>query len=111
MTTIYLAGKMRGCSRFNFDRFEEATKQLEALGYDVISPHQLDLDLGFDPNRSLEFNNFSLEDAVRRDTEAIIVCDAVVVLENSEQSLGVAAEVAIARWLGKQVFQIGDIIK
>lgn len=42
--TIYLAGPMRGYPNFNFQTFEDATTALRDMGFDVISPHQWDID-------------------------------------------------------------------
>lgn len=108
MKTCYLAGPMRHRERFNFDRFEEATRILEGLGLEVISPHRMDLDIGFDPKRDLESQKFSLTDAVRRDVEAIIQVDGVVMLEGWEFSVGATAERAVANWLGKPVYDIRE---
>ncbi len=100
---------MRGYPRFNFDRFEAAMLDLQELGYEVISPHRMDLDLGFDPDRSLEDNVFDVEDAVRRDVEAIIRADAIVLLEGSDKSTGATAERWIAKWLGRPVIPISEL--
>jgi len=44
MTNVkwYLAGPMRGYEKYNFPAFEAAAKHLRELGYDIVSPHELD---------------------------------------------------------------------
>jgi len=41
MTTLYIAGPMRGLPDFNFPAFAEAAAKLRAAGYGVVSPHEL----------------------------------------------------------------------
>jgi hypothetical protein len=41
MTTLYIAGPMRGLPDFNFPAFAQAAAQLRAAGYGVVSPHEL----------------------------------------------------------------------
>lgn len=91
---------MRGCFRYNFDAFAAAESDLESRGFTVLSPHKMDLELGFDPNKTLEEQNFDIKDCVRRDVDAILKADAVVVLPDSDDSPGVTAERALATWVG-----------
>ena len=41
MTTLYIAGPMRGVPDFNFPAFRAAAAKLRAAGYGVVSPHEL----------------------------------------------------------------------
>lgn len=41
---LYLAGKMSGVPQFNIPLFERAAQELRALGYDIVSPVELDSD-------------------------------------------------------------------
>lgn len=41
MTTLYIAGPMRGHADHNFPAFAEAAARLRAAGYGVVSPHEL----------------------------------------------------------------------
>lgn len=102
---IYIAGPMRGYWEFNFPAFDAAAAHLRAAGYDVVSPAELDRACGI--NVAGMFGNLDqlpdcdLVDTVRRDVEAIINVDAIVLLPGWENSAGACAELALARWLRK----------
>ena len=111
MKTVYIAGPMRGIREFNFPMFDDMRDYLESIGWDVISPADLDRSIGFDP-RSLpddyDWNDlkkigFKLADAVKRDADALCKCDAIAMLPGWENSKGAVAERAIAMWLGLEV--------
>lgn len=100
---VYLAGPMRGYPQFNFPAFHEGTKRLKAVGYEVFSPAQSDLDNGFDPanmtgtHEDLDQAGFNLRDALTADLSWICQnADAVVVLQGWEESKGAQAEVHTA---------------
>jgi len=101
--TLYVAGPMRGYPRFNFQAFENACDELRANNYNVISPHEIDLAWGFNPDVPLESQTVKMVDMVRRDVEAISLCDIVVTLPGWKKSVGARAEVAIAKWLQRPV--------
>lgn len=108
---IYVAGPMRGIRHFNFPAFDAARNLLVKSGWDVISPADLDREIGFDETqfpddydwRDLKKIGFSIRDAVKRDVEAILKCDAIYMLPGWENSAGATAERAIALWLGLEV--------
>ena len=109
--TIYIAGPMRGIKHFNFPAFDAAKKQLTAVGWDVMSPADMDRATGFDETAfpddhdwiDLKKIGFNLRDAVMRDAEALCDCDAIAMLPGWERSSGAQAERAIARWLGLEI--------
>lgn len=110
---IYLAGKMRGKPYYNFPAFDLKQRELESLGHRVISPANLDRAYGFDPFKgdSAEAGSeFDMRAAVRRDVEALLQCDALVLLPEWETSVGATGEVAIAKWVGIQVYYPGDLV-
>jgi len=110
--TVYISGPMRGRKFFNFPAFDEAQKNLEEAGFKVVSPAEMDRELGFDPEtlgsdydwNDLNACNFSLQDAIDRDFEAIKTCDAICMLPDWDQSLGARAERALAEWMGKEIW-------
>jgi nucleoside 2-deoxyribosyltransferase len=109
--TIYLAGPMRGFPRYNFAAFTRVCEQLRAMGYKVLSPHEIDLVWGFDPDIPHKEQTVAMIDMVRRDVEAIGFCDMVVLLPGWRKSVGARAEVAIAKWLKKPVINLSQLKK
>lgn len=111
--TFYIAGPMRGLAYFNFNMFDVARDRLVSLGHNVISPADLDRETGFDPFNlpsDTDWNNldaigFDLHSAVRRDVEAVMKCNAIVLLPGWQKSKGAMAEYHLAKWLGLEVFE------
>ena len=111
MPTAYIAGPMRGRPFFGFPAFDAAKKHLLEIGYNVISPADLDRECGFDPfaldPQPIDWNilppTFSVEEAFDRDVEAIKKSDYVCLLPGWENSVGAKAEYSIALWLGKKL--------
>ena len=102
--TLYVAGPMRGYPRYNFAAFTDACTNLRLDGYKVLSPHEIDLAWGFDPDKSLQQQpHIKMVDMVRRDVEAISMCDMVVTLPGWKKSVGARAETTIAKWLLKPI--------
>lgn len=100
VSRLYLAGPMRGYPRYNFDAFVAACRDLRGRGFTVISPHEMDLELGFDPED--EFTQADLEKAIPRDVEGILKSEAVVLLPGWEDSKGAQTELSIALWAGRK---------
>lgn len=94
---------MSGITLFNFPAFDEASAALKAKGFAVISPADLDREAGFDPLKGDSRKGFDMEACIRRDVEAVLTCDAVVLLPGWDRSKGCAAEIALAKWADKEV--------
>lgn len=94
---LYLAGPMRGLPDFNFSAFEKAAARLRSLGYTVWSPHEHDLNEGFDPTKD---DAKPLRYYMRHDLPAVLDSDAVAVLPGWEGSEGASLEVHVARACG-----------
>ncbi len=111
MNRIYLCGKMRGVPCFNFPAFDAIRDRLIAVGWDVISPADLDRAVGFDAMMlpaDYDWKNvpasFDKRACIRRDLDAIQTCDAIYMLKCREYGTGSMAELAVARWLGLEVY-------
>lgn len=102
--TIYIAGPMTGYPLYNFPAFDTAFIQLKALGYNPISPADIDRQHGYDPAVDLEKNFPSKEDCVTRDVAAIVKSDCVVLMPGWETSKGSNMEKCVAEFLGRPVF-------
>jgi nucleoside 2-deoxyribosyltransferase len=103
MKRIYIAGPMRGLPQYNFPAFREATAAWRSKGWDVVSPAEMDESIGFTENSPTPNQEF-LKDAMRRDVEAILSCDAIALLADWKLSKGVAVEVALAEFLGLPIW-------
>lgn len=114
---VYLAGPMRGYPEFNFPAFHEAAAWLRAVGYEVFSPAEHDLNNGFDPAgmrgdvAELGPAGFDLREALRTDLTWICKeADMVVMLPGWEASWGAQAEVCTARALGLPVMALNHAV-
>lgn len=106
--TLYIAGPMRGYPRFNFDAFYEAEAMLQKGGYEVLNPARMDADIGFNPDTDVPDKAF-LDEAMRRDFEAVMKSDGVVMLPGWEKSVGAKAEMGLARWRRIPVYSFPDM--
>lgn len=100
----YLAGPMRGFDLYNFPAFHAAAKELRDDGWIVVSPAEVDEELGFIPT-----DDFSPEDfyaAMRRDLGFIIdpAMDAIHLLPCWHKSVGATAERCAARAVGLDIY-------
>lgn len=91
---------MRGYPQYNFPAFHEAALQLREAGYEVVSPAEMDLDLGFDPNDEGDFTEEMYHAAMRRDIETLLTVDGVALLHGWRKSRGANVEHDVARALG-----------
>jgi len=108
--SVYLAGPMRGYPMYNFPAFDNATIALEELGYVVHSPAKIDRSCGFDPVKTpdITFPEQELPNVIRRDIDAILKSDAIVLLPGWEESIGATAEVAVGEWANLPAFALHD---
>jgi hypothetical protein len=107
---------MRGYKDFNFPAFFEAEKFLTEQGVEVINPARQDVELGFDPTKSLEEQpTFLMDDFIRRDIEAIMSLnpkeDLLFLLDGWDNSQGARAEKALADWRGLQTVPYTQVSK
>jgi uncharacterized protein DUF4406 len=98
---IYIAGPMTGYPEFNYPAFVEAAAHLRRLGYDVVSPHEI--------NPPTEGFEHPWDWYMRRDIVELVSAEAVVVLPGWEASKGASLETYIARSLGMPVYPIDDM--
>ena len=106
---VYLAGPMSGIDNNNSDAFRKAAEDLRDRGLEVVSPVEMDDEIGSDHD-SGSLSEADYQDFLRRDIIRILQenVDALVVLPQWEQSRGVALEVHLARELGRLVFAWPD---
>lgn len=104
---LYIAGPMRGYELFNFPAFDEAAAELREMGHEVWSPAEIDRELGFDPEGTLEEQGFDLQAAMRRDLAIITnTIDGIVLLPGWERSSGARTERFVAETVGRSVWSL-----
>lgn len=88
---IYISGPMSGLPELNFPAFNEAAKQLRALGHEVANPAE-----------KQEEGNPGMQwiDLMRLDIKMLMDCDAVAALPGWGDSRGARIEVELATALG-----------
>lgn len=108
--TIYLAGPMRGCTLFNFPAFDAARDRLAKLGWHPVSPADMDRKAGFDPDALPEDwdwhvipETLDVAAVIRRDTDAILACPFIYMLNGWERSEGARLEHGLAILLRKRI--------
>lgn len=113
---LYLAGPMTGIPEYNFPAFDMAAIRLRVYGHEVFNPAENDRSKGFDATGLTGYEQghtiaFDLRSALKDDLSWI--CDhaeGLVVLPDAERSMGVAAEIALARALRIPVTSLETMI-
>lgn len=104
----YIAGPMTGYPGFNYRSFDHARDTLSALGWEVISPADLDREtIGgarFEEMTGFEDLSEYVQTFARNDIEALLRAHAVFVLPGWENSTGVRNELDIAAMIGVPIF-------
>lgn len=111
MSTVYIAGPMRGYPQFNFPAFDKAAALGRSLGWTVISPAEMDREHGIDEkkNDSPIFHPSQTREFMRRDAKVFTDVlksedgDAIALLPNWHKSTGARGEVGLAIWGGLMI--------
>lgn len=88
MAKCYIAGPMTGYPELNYPKFAEVSARLRAMGFDVVSPAELN------PITT------PYREAMVNDILALVHCDHIVMLDGWENSKGASLEHHIALVLG-----------
>lgn len=95
MKRIYISGKITGLDiKVAEGYFEAVEQQLTKAGHIPINPMKI---LGYDPKHTWK-------DYMVADIEALLGCDAILMLENWTDSKGAKIEHAIAEKLGLELY-------
>ncbi len=112
----YEVGPMTDYEYLNCVAFDEGQERLEMLGWDVISPMNLDREAGIDPMDPSTYMDVEIGPIIRRDVNAILSLDPkrgdrLALLPGWELSTGSIAEVMLGRWLGLEIMDtFGNLI-
>ena len=99
---IFISGPMRGIPYYNFPAFDAARAAFEEAGFDVVTPADLDSEIGIeamDLTETTDWNvktGFDVRAAIKRNIDALLDADGVVFLEGWGGSLGCNIERLIA---------------
>jgi nucleoside 2-deoxyribosyltransferase len=114
LSTLYLAGPMRGKPQFNFPLFDSVAATLRGKGFTVISPAELDdpdtrrLALNSPDGEAGEFfNGQTFGDFLGRDIKEVLDnADGVALLPGWRQSTGACIEAYAANKQGKPLYEV-----
>lgn len=107
---LYLAGKMSGVPQYNFPAFIEAAKRLREQGYEIVSPQEMDTELGIAPDALASPDgktklSMTWGDLLSRDVKVIAdTVDGIVFLPDWWESRGARLEAFVALLTGKKQF-------
>jgi hypothetical protein len=107
---VYIAGPMRSLPLYNFPAFDAAERQVLVNGATPVSPARMERDSGFQPEKLPEDHDWrtipaeigGIRDIARRDMDALMSCNAFLLMAGWEKSRGARAEKAVAEWIGLQ---------
>lgn len=94
MAKVYIAGPMTGYPELNYPAFAEAAARLRKLGFEVISPAELN-------DVSETYLN-----AMRKDIIELVNCHHILMLQGWQASKGATLEHHIATVLGIEVIAL-----
>lgn len=97
---IYLSGPMTGIEDHNFPAFWRAAELLRTLGYEVVSPAEINAETGGHWHQYL-----------RADIRALCDCDALALLPGWERSAGAHLELHVAHRLALQIATVDELAR
>lgn len=115
---IYIAGPMSGIPQFNYPAFDKAARTLRALGYDALSPAEMDNEetrsvalasedgaFHYGDGEAGSCNGETWGDFLARDVKIVSdIADGVYLLPGWENSRGARLEAFIALCVEKPVY-------
>lgn len=97
---LYISGPMKGQEDNGKKAFTDACEELRALGWEVVSPHELGLN--FPPDQDCDPDAYYNE-CLRLDLLEMLHCNAICLLDNWWTSKGVMIELNAAIGCGLKV--------
>jgi hypothetical protein len=105
MAKVYIAGPMTGYLEFNYPAFHDAALKLRNMGFDVVSPAELNpIDAGLEIDE--RYHVILYPSFIKRDIAALLECDHICMLDGWEKSKGATLEHHIASVLGIQLIEL-----
>ena len=103
---LYIAGPMRGYANHNFPAFYTAAHKWRKnpLVGTIINPAEMDEKEGYHNSSPILDSREHLRSCMKRDLNAILEADALVMLHGWEKSDGARVEHALAVYLGLSIY-------
>ncbi len=98
---VYVLGPMTGYPLENRPAFKAATRKLRAMGFEVVSPDELD---DLHPIEVPDWRGY-----MERDIPYLIQCQAGVALPGWRHSKGATLEGGILAHLGRPIYELPDL--
>ena len=125
---VYLAGPMRNRRAYNLPAFWRAALDLRKMGYEVVSPAEIDVldgmvEITTAEGEKIDFSNpacyefdfdtvdvilsplYTFQQAMRRDIQSLCGCDGITLLSGWSESEGALIELQVARWCGIKIYE------
>ena len=102
--TIYVSGPMTNYENFNYPAFHANAAFLREGGWNVISPAELDADLGIDETTVMTEALYL--DIIKHDYAALLKCDAIAFIPGWEKSRGAKLESDFANVLKLERYRV-----
>lgn len=109
--SVYISGPITKNPKGNARAFQEATDKIRELGFEVVSPSELDEEADLLTEELAKVNSGSKEWAqlLVRDILHVTAVDALVVIDGWQASRGAKLEVLLANSLKKKVFNYSTL--
>jgi len=115
----YLAGPMTGLPDNNYPAFHEAARKLRDLGFEIVSPAEINYDAPKQYKDIEESGMFDDDKAaarlalrtkcLRKDLAGLITCHGIISLPGSVSSPGVEFEYTVAKGLNMVFSSLGEM--
>jgi nucleoside 2-deoxyribosyltransferase len=99
----YLAGPMTGFHDHNYPEFAKWSADLRRRGFDIVSPHELNAGEEALVHTNDEEVAAARLRCMRKDLQAMIDCDGIILLPGWQRSQGAVDEFECARRLGLEI--------
>ena len=114
---IYIAGPMRGYKDLNFPEFNKWARILRKKDHEVVNPAELDKEskeladttMGQLEVMSKEERKKIYKLCMKRDLQHLLTCDAVVLLEGWQDSVGALLELKVALNTGLKILDLPNL--
>ena len=106
---IFISGKMTGLEKYNFPKFDEIEKRLQAVNVPCVNPAHISRQF---KEEDVLNNKDVFDEMIGRQMWAMMDCDAILLIgDNWNTSGGVMRELKIAFAKNMKIFLESDLVK